>query len=161
MGRPSKLNARQWTEVEHRIANHESIRRVAAEFGISPSAILGRRKTIAEYKEQIKAGRGIVKLPVAVQNLERVAGFIYVIYLDAPGERFYKIGRATSFDERVAAHQTSSPYAVNVALGYFVGDAVAEEGALHAIFAGCRVRGEWFALTHDDLATIAARAVLV
>ncbi|MGE0383424.1 MAG: GIY-YIG nuclease family protein [Gammaproteobacteria bacterium] len=90
------------------------------------------------------------------------AGFIYVIYIDDSAERrFFKIGLSSSFSCRFGSHQTSSPFAVCVAIAYFVGDMRQEETYLHQEFAAKRVRGEWFRLTDEDLCAIAARAKLV
>jgi hypothetical protein len=101
-----------------------------------------------------------VTLPPASEPVEQ-AGFVYVIYLDAPGARFYKIGMAGSFTARFDAHQCASPYQACVACAYFVADMRAEERALHARFSATRVRGEWFELQAADLTEIAARSLLV
>jgi hypothetical protein len=55
MGRPSKLNIRQWAEIERRHINGESLRALGKEFGVSPGTISERiSKRIPEHKELAK-----------------------------------------------------------------------------------------------------------
>lgn len=89
------------------------------------------------------------------------AGFLYVIYVDVSGERYFKIGISVGFSNRLEAHQCSSPFEVCVACAYFTPDMAQEEREIHTIFASKRVRGEWFRLDPDDVRTIASRAMLV
>lgn len=89
-------------------------------------------------------------------------GFVYVISMtDTAGVAFHKIGMAVSLEQRLKSHQCSSPFDLTVAIGYFVGNMVREEAALHGLLSGKRVRGEWFKLSSDDLNNIAMRARLV
>lgn len=159
MGRPTKLSAAQWLEIGIRKDAREPLSVLSAEFGVARSTIIGHFRLLEARRLELNDRRGRVKLPVKVDALSRNAGFVYVIFLDAPGERFYKIGRATDFDSRVNQHRTSSPYQVCIAIGYFSEDAVVEEAQLHALFESQCIRGEWFRLSREDLKTIAARAL--
>lgn len=118
----------------------------------------------------IATKRGWVR-PVSSIKVQKVAfceidslassGFVYVIYVDANGQRFYKIGLSKKFNTHMASHQCSSPFEVCVAIAYFVPNMRAEELALHAIYKNKRVRGEWFKLDDADLIGISRRTLLV
>ena len=89
------------------------------------------------------------------------AGFVYVIFLDELGERFFKIGMSSFFSAHFDEHKCSSPFEVRVACAYFTSDMRAEERALHEKYKLQNVRGEWFRLSDADLAEIAARSLLL
>lgn len=151
-----------WEQIETEFrSGSQSLRSIARAAGLTHVAITKRAKKHGwERKFQpVKA------VPVAAPGTEIVArpshGFVYVIYLDAPGDRSYKIGMASSLMERLSAHQCASPYQVCIACAYFTPDSRAEEQALHLMFDDKRVRGEWFSLSADDLQLIAQRALLV
>ena len=148
-------------ELDYR-AGVKSLREIASEHGITEGAI--RKRARRDGWERDLSVRAPSPPPVELATddaLER-SGFVYVIYLqDTAGERFYKIGLASSFTARFNAHQCSSPFPICVACAYFVGNMRVEERELHRIFAIQRVRGEWFRLSPDDLRLIAERALLV
>lgn len=157
MGGAKKTPDWERIEADYR-AGVLSLREIAAANGITEGAIRKRAKRDGWTRDlgaKIRA-----TLPPRADPMER-AGFVYVIYLDAPGERFYKIGLAASFTARFEAHQCSSPYAVCVACAYFVPDMRSEERALHQRFAASRHRCEWFALSDSDLLEISGRSLLV
>lgn len=137
-----------------------STREIASAAGVSHTAINKRAKRDGWTRSSASAnGRKSVVLASAEDR--PAAGFVYAIYIDAPGERLYKIGMAARFCARFDAHQCASPFDIGVACAYFVGDMRAEERQLHAKFAHKRVRGEWFRLSDDDVRSLATRAVLV
>lgn len=55
MGRPSKLTENEWIEALKRIEAGESIRSVAASYGVSPTAIQKRVSAQSAQQEEIKA----------------------------------------------------------------------------------------------------------
>ena len=148
-------------ELDYR-AGIKTLRQIADEHGISHVAVAKRAKRDGWTRDlSVRAPSPPPVELATVDALER-SGFVYVIYLqDTAGERFYKIGLASSFTARFNAHQCSSPFPICVACAYFVGNMRVEERELHRIFAIQRVRGEWFRLSPDDLRLIAERALLV
>ncbi len=145
-------------ELDYR-AGIKSLRQIGEEHAISEGAVRKRAKRDEWERERATLQQEQVRL--TGDELDR-AGFVYVIYLEGTaGERFYKIGMSASFTARYDAHQCASPFPLCVACAYFVGNMRAEERFLHAVFAGERVRGEWFRLTNADLDQIARRAKLV
>ena len=99
-------------------------------------------------------------MPVVVDDMA-CAGYVYGVFIEAGGERFYKVGMAKQPDVRAAAHQTSLPFEARIAIAYFVPNMRQEERQLHAMFQPKLVRGEWFRLDDADLDAMAMRARLV
>ena len=131
---------------------------MSIEYGVSRAAMDKRAKRDGWMRAVV---REAVE-PVAVPDEFGKAGFLYVVYLqDSGGSRYCKIGMASAFTPRFQAHQCASPFKINVACAYYVGDMRQEERALHHRFAAKRVRGEWFALDDVDIREIAARSALV
>ncbi len=140
-------------------AGIKTLRQIAEEHGITHGAINKRAKRDGWERDP---SRGAVRVELATEDALDRAGFVYVVYLqDTSGERFYKIGLASSFTARFDAHQCSSPFPICVACAYFVGNMRREERALHQLFKDHRVRGEWFRFGVNDLRAIAERALLV
>ena len=142
-----------------------TLREMASQHGLTEGGIRKRAKTRGWKRDtqSISDGNGA---GVALQSPDLLArpasGFVYAIYIDAPGsERFYKIGMSERFSSRFDQHQCSSPFEIRVACAYFVGDMRYEEKALHKLFESKRVRGEWFRLTANDIAILAERAILI
>lgn len=78
-------------------------------------------------------------------------GFVYVLSCEAR----YKIGAARDVSKRVANLQTGAPAPLRIVWAAEVRDMFATERALHTRFAHRHIAGEWYALTPDDLASIA------
>lgn len=79
---------------------------------------------------------------------------IYLITCDG----YTKIGHTDgSPNERLRQLQTGSPH-THLLLGIAPGD-IAHERALHAEFADCHIRGEWFELTIDQARHILTRHI--
>lgn len=78
------------------------------------------------------------------------AGCVYVV--ESGGA--YKIGKAVDVAVRLSAIQVATPGVVALAHVIRSDDAVWLEAMLHRRFADRRVRGEWFALTQEDLAKV-------
>lgn len=142
----------------HYRAGVRSLKDMGLQFGVSDAAII---------KKARKEGWTRDLLTKPVQRIERAddkskPGYIYVLQLlDTAGNPFYKIGMALSAEQRISSHQGSSPFKLEIAVSYYVGNMRREESVLHSMFDAQRVRGEWFTLSGDDLDTIALRARLV
>lgn len=148
-------------ELDYRAAI-KTLRQIADENGITHGAINKRARRDGWERDLSVRAPSPPPVELATDDALERSGFVYVIYLqDTAGERFYKIGLASSFTARFDAHQCSSPFPICVACAYFVGNMRVEERELHRIFAIQRVRGEWFRLSPDDLRLIAERALLV
>ncbi len=154
MGRPSKLSDSSWSRLERLALEGESQSDLARDFKVSKATVSKRLKLVKPQDDQapVRASRA---------SKDAGAGFVYVIFIDAGGERFFKIGSSGDLMKRVATHQCSSPFEVSVALSYFVRDMAAEERHHHQCFAAKKIRGEWFKLDCEDLQRIAARALLL
>lgn len=136
-------------------------KQMAEEYGVSRAAMDKHFNKVGVERDltaRIQAKAGLVR--IEQDEFDR-SGFVYVVYLDdSADQRFYKIGMASSFPARLGAHQCASPFDICVACAYFVGNMRQEERALHHIYAGQRVRGEWFRLSSDDLRAIAIRSLI-
>lgn len=76
MGRPSKLTEAQWDEIGARLLNGESVRELAAEFGVGKSAISerfsGRNRTIRTVAEKlVEVETAVMALPIPEQHAVR------------------------------------------------------------------------------------------
>lgn len=164
MARRGKDNAIDWDAIERQYRlGTKSNSQLAADFGVEVSTI-GRyalRKGWPPRElpqlEDRSVGADQIKDDV---NRGNVPGYVYVLFVHTGSEFFYKIGYAANLEARLKSHQTSSPFAVRLAIGYFVGNMKAEEAILHAMFDANRVRGEWFRLEREDLEAIARRSLL-
>lgn len=160
--KPAKI-APDWEriEIDYR-AGLLSLREMAAKHGpLTEGAIRKRAKRDGWERGGARESDRPIKAELLAKGKRAVAGFIYVIYLDSPGCRFYKIGMTSHFGARFDAHQCASPFDLCVACSYFTPDMRAEESALHRKFAEKHERGEWFRLTREDVAEIASRGCLV
>lgn len=135
---------------------------MSEEHDVSRAAMDKRFKKLGierDLSEKIRQGK--VVLRAEEDELVR-PGFVYGVYLDdSSSKRYYKIGMAGAFTPRFQAHQCASPFEICVAFAYYVGDMRLEERFLHSRFAACRIRGEWFSLSKEDLEEISKRALLV
>jgi len=78
----------------------------------------------------------------------------YIYVIGTPGVRAVKIGWAGDARARLAALQTGSPLPLSVMWKRRMSDAAAVEAALHQLFGGKRVRGEWFDLGPDAVRVV-------
>jgi DNA-binding XRE family transcriptional regulator len=83
------------------------------------------------------------------------AGFVYVFEAE---NHLYKVGKSFDPKQRVARFNTL-PVAVTLVHQIESSDAAWLERRLHRRFELKRVRGEWFALTADDVAELARMSV--
>ena len=153
-----------WVAIEkHYRAGIKSLRTIGEEYGVTEGAIRKRAK-----RDDWARGVAVIDRPkdrsVAIAEVVDEfgsAGFVYGIYFDAGGERYFKIGMAKSPMARLDSHQTSLPFEARIGIAYFVDNMREEERTLHAAFADKQVRGEWFRLDDSDLEFMASRARLV
>jgi hypothetical protein len=146
-------------ESEYR-AGIRALRPIGEQYGVTEAGIRKRAKR-DEWDRDLTA-RIKAREPVSIPDEFGRAGFLYVIYLDdTSGQRFYKIGMAGAFTPRFQVHQCASPFKINVACAYYVGDMRMEEQFLHSFFKNKHVRGEWFYLDDDDIGLIASRSKLI
>lgn len=95
---------------------------------------------------------GCIEHKAADRDLTVDRGYIYVVLAEGLG--LYKIGMATDLTQRLSTHRGSCPVPLHPVLSFTVPklDMYEIEQAVHAKYDERRVRGEWFALTGDDLA---------
>lgn len=67
---------------------------------------------------------------------------------------YYKIGITTDLESRLAELQVGNPYPISFCLTVEFGNPSGAEKALHEKFKKQRIRGEWFALTRQDIQAI-------
>lgn len=159
----------RWPEIEAEyVAGVRSLRDIAKEFGITEGAIRKRAKRngLARAHGAVSAQSTVVPLPDrSIPTIEaddyESAGYVYGVFFELNGERIYKVGLSLNPNLRAADHQTSIPFDLRIGIAYYVPNMRAEERALHAMFAGSRLRGEWFKLTDGDLNAMAMRSRLV
>ena len=82
------------------------------------------------------------------------------IYLaSAEGSGRYKIGLTTgAVKTRVKSFRTGSAFPIAIEFDFYAKDVAAMEMALHKRFDHCRVKGEWFYLSKQDISEIKAIA---
>lgn len=144
-------------EKEYRVGS-KTIRQIAKDHCVSHTAVQKRASRGGWVREE---SPDLVP-PVVADNFADEgsgAGFVYVIFIEVGGRRYYKIGLARSLEGRLKSHQCSSPFDVSVAIAYFVPHMRREETVLHSMFSDQRIRGEWFDLSRDDLVRVSARAL--
>ena len=166
MAEKQERNSTDWELVERDYrAGIKTLRQIGDERGISHTAIQKKAKRSGWARGKApSAARADRSVPVSkLEPLDEFssAGFVYGIYFDAGDIRYFKVGLAKSPVERLNAHQISLPFEAKIAIAYFVPDMRHEERTLHEAFAAKRVRGEWFALSGEDLDFMASRARLV
>jgi hypothetical protein len=76
-------------------------------------------------------------------------------------QQYYKIGVANDVQSRLAQLSTGNPFELEPLTVSSFNNASVVEAALHQCFASKRTRGEWFALTQDDLATFDKIVILL
>lgn len=83
--------------------------------------------------------------------LERtpVRGFVYLV---RAGTGAYKIGRSINVEKRLQSLRTQSPDPITLVHAVPVSDSVWAERFIHTRFAPHRGKGEWFALSSDQVA---------
>jgi hypothetical protein len=127
------------------IDEHGSVAAAARHFGVPPTTISHHARRLGVTSSHPRA------LPTATEHASKHGGCTYII--EAVGERLYKIGRTGGDPQaRLARLRTMSPTPLDLVM---VLDHQRWEDVLHHHFRDKRRHGEWFALTHSDLAELA------
>lgn len=114
------------------------------------------------YNEIRPKGLGVLEmlgLVGFITDLKRILfeetdpGFVYLMQEE---NGLCKIGRATDTNQRLGSVRTDSPNRVDLLHDFFSADYKEAEKKLHERFATKRIRGEWFSLNSDDIASIKA-----
>lgn len=84
---------------------------------------------------------------------EKEPGFVYLMR-EIDGDNHCKIGRSTKVRQRLGSARVDNPRQIVLLHDFFSTDHYKVERQLHKQFASKRVKGEWFALTQDDIETI-------
>lgn len=87
------------------------------------------------------------KKPKVKADLQNRNGYVYILKND----RYYKIGKSRSPNERFESLQTASPHKIERVQLYKINAYSHHERQLHEIFRTSNVLGEWFELIQEDL----------
>jgi len=116
------------------------------------SVIAAQNASMLAYQENSGSG----SLYDTLQNersKQMKHGFVYVLQA---GE-FYKIGRSRNVDNRIMQLSTIPPFELELVCAIATDDMYELEKLLHERFDNRRVRGEWFALTEEDVTWLKTR----
>ena len=113
--------------------------------------IAGWNEYHAERCEKLEARANYLKQQIAVleQKVKKARGYGFVYVLE--GEGYYKIGYSKRPPQRKKEISPKMPFELNLLCAIETDDALALESELHTTFEDKHLRGEWFALTTDDL----------
>jgi hypothetical protein len=82
------------------------------------------------------------------------SGYVYLLKAHKPFEECYKIGRTADPKQRFKTFGVKLPYKVDLICAAKTDDMFRLEAAMHERFAHCRLDGEWFQLTPEEVADI-------
>jgi predicted GIY-YIG superfamily endonuclease len=100
----------------------------------------------------IEYERNYAREPIVKPRRKKIKGHVY--FLKCRNTNLYKIGYSSSVKDRIKNIKQGSPTEIDV-IGYVASeDCYADEKACHELFSKKRTKGEWFALTNDDINTI-------
>jgi Meiotically up-regulated gene 113 len=112
----------------------------------------GALEKIRDYGQETAPGANTSvppEAPTAPHPSPAISGAGYIYVIRSAG--LYKIGKAVDLTKRLKAYQIHNPAPVTLVFSRRVRNRSLAELYLHHIFAKQRVRGEWFALTAQDL----------
>lgn len=89
----------------------------------------------------------------ATASVSEREGFIYVL----KSKSGYKIGRTRNIEARMGSFNVQLPFPFKLIHSFPVDDMVAVERELHTMFADCRLNGEWFNLSPDQVEWLLAQ----
>lgn len=142
-----------WHEIELDYCSSTStIQSVAQKHNVSDSQLRLKAKQLGWKRS------GYKDLSIDNESNSR-SGFVYVIYItDSSNKKYYKLGIASNFLNRLSSHQTSQPFDVSIAICYYARNMRDEEWLLMDKYKDKKIRGEWFELDNMDLMDISKRA---
>lgn len=126
---------------------------------------ISARKQTAEYKiKQKRHAKEYAKNETPDQKAKRLAANarwrnktrsisnkgVYLVHMNG----IYKIGKSNYVAQRIASLQWTMPYPVELVHVIPSENPLAGEQELHKRFAHCRMMGEWFALSPDEVTWI-------
>lgn len=112
---------------------------------------VGRSPIIDKALEIIalKEARQLPRKPIQPTPRAR-SGHIYLV----EGQNCYKIGKSVDVPTRAGAFTLQLPFPIQLIHSIPTSDMVWAEAYMHRTFAHCRMNGEWFDLSPDDVAWI-------
>jgi hypothetical protein len=116
---------------------------------VSPAAIAELKYYLDLEEERRRAVQR--QQPAPTKKRRKVGGYVYL--LNSPSN-YYKIGRSKDPHSRKATFDIKLPFEVEFEHIIKTNDMIELEEQLHLRFAHCRVNGEWFDLSADDVAYI-------
>lgn len=97
-------------------------------------------------------------IPAAIVHSYPYGQYCYLIQ-DASVTRFFKIGRTNNPGHRMTDFGVLLPFKISIVHIIPCQDSHALESQLHQKYRNRRVRGEWFALTNEDVSEILAMGI--
>lgn len=147
-----------WEKAKALFELGKSLTYISDETGINKSSISKKAKA-ESWEKGVVVSNGNVKRNYRNEPKD-TGGFVYVIYFDdTSGKRFFKIGIARDYNNRLGGHQSSLPFKINTAICYFCENMREEEKILHEFYKEFNIRGEWFDLNKHQLIEIKERAL--
>lgn len=111
-------------------------------------------EAIQEYNDRVDDKYQPESRPKRVK-LPSKPGTVYLIH--GAGTPWFKIGITTSLKSRIHQIEVSSPFPIVLIACYDITDTIADERKWHEKFSTKRTRGEWFALSENDVLDFMAR----
>lgn len=109
------------------------------------------RETIRGFERELKA-RDRQRRRDARANTK--SGDVYLIEAYLGEDRYHKIGWAKKATNRINVFEVKLPFDFDFLHAFPADDARQAESALHDKYSHCRVNGEWFDLSDQDVATL-------
>ena len=108
---------------------------------------------LSEIKETLEAERQEWRSKIQVEVPPDRPGYVYLV---KSGDGYYKIGRSKNVKVRMRDFGLQLPFPFEVIHTIPAKDMYRSEDNLHKRFAHCRLNGEWFSLTKEDVAAISS-----
>lgn len=128
------------------------IEKLAAQIPTTLEKIREEKAQLLERLEALEAAESKLQEKVRRRKERTSEGYVYLLR-EANGTH-YKIGRTRNPENRLRTFSVKLPFQVEYDHLIQTDDMYALEAELHQRFAHCRVDGEWFALTPDEVAHI-------
>lgn len=115
------------------------------------AAIASQLLRVPLIRDAINQRLGDPTRVVGLPQRRTAAGYVYIVRAD---NGLVKIGKTDGLTRRLDKLNSLLPYDLDVLYVFPVGDRGQVEQALHKHFDALRVRGEWFRLSDDQIATL-------
>lgn len=110
----------------------------------------------AQLRHLAEAREEDTRVSVAPRLVQPRHGYVYLV--QQVGGIYFKLGRSKTPVQRIGNLNVKLPFEIEVLALVETDDMVALERELHEKYAARHVRGEWYALTPEDVAEIKTRA---